>query len=252
MGKVPIKNPGNTSRLNRLGKTPLHYAAQNGHYGVCKLIIDNTLYKNPVTTKQKVTETGVTPLHWAARFGHLEVCKLIMEKVNNKNPSTAGIHLDCAGCISASQQTPFHWAAEYGQFAVCKYMIEIIPDKNPATESQGLTPLHLAAFSNHLDVCKLIMDYDVDKNPKDKVGTTPLHFAARRGNLELCRLFLDNMVFINSKWLFKPSKSQKHKEAPYETAQRYRNEAVCSLFESYVNEHKDRISHRDLDEISMD
>ena len=65
------KNP-----RNDIGFTPLHSAAQNGHFDVCQLILSFIQDKNP-----KSDITDITPLHYAAKNGHFEVCKLIVENV---------------------------------------------------------------------------------------------------------------------------------------------------------------------------
>ena len=31
--------------------------------------------------------TGETSLHWAAENGHKQICKMIMDEINDKNPS---------------------------------------------------------------------------------------------------------------------------------------------------------------------
>ena len=60
--------------------TPFHYAAQNGLFEVCKLILENVQDKNPVGLD------GWTPLDFAAENGHLKVCHLIIEKMKMNNP----------------------------------------------------------------------------------------------------------------------------------------------------------------------
>ena len=184
--KLRDKNPGKPSLLNRWGRTPLHWAANNGHVGVCKLIIDCTSNKNPVEIK----DDRNTPLHYAAYYGHLEVCKLIMNNVTDKNPANR-----------YEGETPFHFAAKQGQLAVCQLMLEnlsitqsigkwkIGPDKNPGTKRSGLTPLHYAAESGHVGICKLIMDNLVNKNPSCLNRSTPLSRAMHRGKIEVCQLF---------------------------------------------------------------
>ena len=77
---------------------PLTYAALNGHFDICKLIIANLSEKNPSNS------SGVTALHWAAKNGHLEVCQLLIENVQEKNPQ----------CNQGF--TPFHEAATGGRF----------------------------------------------------------------------------------------------------------------------------------------
>ena len=78
------------------------------------------------------------------------------------------------------------------------------------------------------------MGYLVDKNPKDKHGTTPLHFAAQKSHLEVCRLFLDNIKDTN----LHVNPSSVRDDTPYGWAKGYGNQAVCSLFESYINVEK--------------
>ena len=64
------------SRYSRDRLTPLHLAANNGHFSVCELIINNILRKNPED------QYGWTPLHSAAQNGHLRVCKLILSNIH--------------------------------------------------------------------------------------------------------------------------------------------------------------------------
>ena len=174
------KNPGTKSLLNEDDRSPLHYAASNGHYRVCKLIIENISDKNPSSFKSD----SITPLHWAAFNGHVKICQLIMEHLADKNPAN-----------TSGEFTPFHFAAEKGQFAVCQLMLANMSDKNPATKSARVTPLHLAAQHGHVAVCKLIMDNLMDKNPSCSSGTTPLSRATIFGKLEVCQLFNENAIY---------------------------------------------------------
>ena len=96
--RVRDKNPGKPSQLNRHGRTPLHWAASNGYFEVCKLIIDGTSNKNPA----EIEYDGNTPLHFAATYGHLEVCQLIMDNVTDNNPANR-----------YDGETPFHFVAKH-------------------------------------------------------------------------------------------------------------------------------------------
>ena len=171
---IMYKNPGTKSLLNEDDRSPLHYAASNGHFRVCKLIIENTSDKNPASIKFD----GDTPLHWAASNGHVEICQLIMEHLSDKNPAN-----------TFGEFTPFHDAAKKGHLAVCQLMLDNLSDKNPATKSARVTPLHLAAQDGHVAVCKLIMDSLVDKNPICSSGTTHLIRATLHLKFEVCQLF---------------------------------------------------------------
>ena len=182
MGRLRNKNPGTVSRINEKNRTPLHYAASNGHYGMCKLIIESTSDKNPASIKYD----GETPLHLAASNGHLKICKLIMEHLSDKNPANS--------VEDGGEFTPFHFAARKGHFSVCQLMLDNLSDKNPATKTARVTPLHMAARDGHVAVCKLIMENLVDKNPISSSGTTPLNIATFFGKLKVCRLFHENGI----------------------------------------------------------
>ena len=56
-------------------KTPLHWAAENGHLAMCSLIVTSVEEKNPQDAFQN------TPLHCAAMYGHLEVSRFMISKI---------------------------------------------------------------------------------------------------------------------------------------------------------------------------
>ena len=185
--KLKDKNPGKKSPLNKEGRTPLHYAANNGNFRLCKLIIEGTSNKNPASIKEwGWRQSGHTPLHYAALKGHLEVCKLILDHITDKNPANMG--------PIGEEETPYHYAAKRGHLAVCQLMLDNLTDKNPGTKCM-VTPLHSAARNGHLKVCRLIMDNLINKNPANAYPRqeTPYHYAARKGQLAVCQLFYDTL-----------------------------------------------------------
>ena len=152
------------------GFTPLHIAAERGHFGLCDFIFKHAKEKNPGTIY------GDTPLHYAARNGHYEICKLIFYGVVKNNPK------------NGDGTTPLFVAAHHGHFEICQMIIEKVKVKNPVTKI-GLTPLHAAARVGHFENCRLIMESVKNKNPSNPHnGWTPLHFAAKNGHLKICRL----------------------------------------------------------------
>ena len=66
-----------------LWKHPLHCATASVHeqLSLCQLILENVTDKNPPTDV-----TATTPLHQAAEKGHYDICKLFMEKIEEKSP----------------------------------------------------------------------------------------------------------------------------------------------------------------------
>lgn len=124
---------------DRVGLTPLHFAAVKGRDQMCKFILElpEVEDKNPTCLNY-----GSTPLHLAAIIGHIEVCKLILPYLIDKNPG------DNRG------STPLHYAAGKGQLEVCKLFIENLNDINPGN-SVGSTPSVYAIRQGHFIVAKL-------------------------------------------------------------------------------------------------
>ena len=87
-------------------RTPLSWAAGNGHEAVAKLLLDEG-----VDPDSKDTKYGQTPLSWAAENGHEAVVKLLLDK--------EGVDPDSK---DTDRQTPLSWAAEKGHEVVVKLL----------------------------------------------------------------------------------------------------------------------------------
>ena len=82
MNTVEDKNPGALSNL-WYGRTPMHFAAQNGYIDVVKFIAETLDEVNPRDAQ------GLTPMHLAAFQGHQDVVKYLLDNTNgDKNPKT--------------------------------------------------------------------------------------------------------------------------------------------------------------------
>ena len=169
-----LLNPPNSSD----DETPLHKAAGNGNFEICKLLIENVENKSPRSS------IGYTPLHESADNGNVEIFKLIFDNVQEKEPE------DNKG------QTPLHHAAECGNLEVCQLLIGESVRKDPM-DNKGRRPLHLAAKHGHLEVCKLLIGESENKNPRDNKGWTPMHCAAQNGHKEICNLIASKVQVKN-------------------------------------------------------
>jgi len=87
----------------------LHACAKNGHYEICKLIIENTKDRNPIDSH------GWTPFDLAASFDHFEISQVIIENLEKKD-------LD-------DIKTSFFCAVKEGQIDICNLIVRNIGDK---------------------------------------------------------------------------------------------------------------------------
>ena len=90
------------SKDAQYGRTPLSWAAENGHEAVVKLLLEKAI---DVDSKDNSNQT---PLLWAARNGHEAVVRLLLEKA-------ADVDSD-----ARYGRTPLSWAARNGHEAVAK------------------------------------------------------------------------------------------------------------------------------------
>merc|ERR1712079_821915 len=100
-----LKNIKEDNPMNKsTGVTGLHMAAENGHFDICQLIINNIADKNPADVN------GFTPLHLAAQNGHSEIYGLMVQNAIEKNPA------------ANNGQTPVHIAKIYDNEALFQFM----------------------------------------------------------------------------------------------------------------------------------
>ena len=72
----------NKNPRDQHGWTPLHFAAQNGHLRVCKLIWSNFSQSNAYSC-DPYDNFGNTPFKLATQFGHEEVKTAILEFIRS-------------------------------------------------------------------------------------------------------------------------------------------------------------------------
>lgn len=181
-----IKNGHSPHAKDIGGKTPLTWAAENGH----KVIVEHLLIHEGVEPDSKDTY-GKTPLSWAAAKGHQEVVKLLLLVKDGVDPDFKN---------NTFGQTPIALAAQEGHEAVVKQLLRK-PGVNPnSKDSWGRTPLRVAAENGHWMVAKLLlMNGDIESDVKDTMfRLTPLWWCAKLGNEELVkRLVEDHDADVN-------------------------------------------------------
>ena len=157
------------------GRTPLSWAAENGHEAVVKLLLG----RDDVAADSQDTY-GQTPLSWAAEKGHEAVVKLLLGR-----DDVAADSQDTYG------RTPLFWAAENGHEAVVKLLLGRDDVAADSQDRYGQTPLFWAAENGHEAVVKLLLGRDdVAADSQDTYGQTPLSWAAEKGHEAVVKLLL--------------------------------------------------------------
>ncbi|KAF3393739.1 putative ankyrin repeat protein [Penicillium rolfsii] len=159
-------------------RTPLHYAAENGHQDVVKLLLDKGADSNI-----KDNYRSLTPLHYAVENGNWEVLKLLLEYGANPNIEGNGFY----------NQTPLYDAVEKDNQEMVKLLLDKGADPNIMGKSFfSRTALHYAVENGYLEMVKLLLNKGADPQIQDSYrGLTPLHCAAKKGHEEMVEMLLD-------------------------------------------------------------
>ena len=160
---------------DRVSRTPLLWAAKNGHHGVVRILLG----REGVDPEMPDIQDS-TPLLWAANNGHEEVVKLLLGR-NDVDPNRP----------DDQHGTPLSWAARDGHEGVVKLLLDR-KDVDPNRLGQhDRTPLGCAAVTGHEGVVKLLLGRnDVDPNRPEENGRTPLACAAADGRDGVVKLLL--------------------------------------------------------------
>ncbi|PKS08786.1 hypothetical protein jhhlp_003395 [Lomentospora prolificans] len=167
------------------GRTPLSYAAWNGHEGIVKLLL--TTGKVDIDSKGN---NGRTPLSYAAGNGYEDIVKLLL--------AIGKVDIDLKNNYG---RTPLSYAAEYGHEGIVKLLLATDKVDIDSKDMDGRTPLSYAAGNSNEGIAKLLFTTGkVDINSKGNNGRTPLSYAAEYGHEGIVKLLLDTgKVDINSK-----------------------------------------------------
>ncbi|XP_077996621.1 uncharacterized protein LOC144449941 isoform X2 [Glandiceps talaboti] len=153
-------------------KTSLHYAAQNQHLDIFKLLLDAG------------AERDNEDLIVAAADGDIEKVKFCLENGYDVNYG-AGFN-----------KTSLHYGAEKGYLDICKLLLEAGAQVNAANDEKR-TSLHYGAEKGYLDICKLLLKAGAQVNAADIYKRTSLHLGAQNGHLDICKLLLEAGAQVN-------------------------------------------------------
>lgn len=133
--------PANVRATNNRGKTALQMAAEQGHAGIVKALLDANADPTLISDGQW------TALHNAAEKGHLEVVRLLLDSHADVNAETS------------SGMTALHWAAQNGHKGIVELIMQK-PDVILAGRDAFMsTPLLRAAERGHEDIVHMLSPY---------------------------------------------------------------------------------------------
>ena len=208
--------------------TPLHYAAEIGHYEIVQELLNHKADVNAVD------ETNLTPLHLAACGSNEKVIDLLLrsgahiDAQDNEGYSPinyalmacefgsviqlikCGAKLDIQRSLETRDVyglTVLHWAVIEGDVNILAKLMKHSLDINvtigegcnfechipgePVRSLKGMTSLHLASLMGYTEIVNLLLDNDADPNLKNHDSEVPLSLAMHVGEITL--ILKDNM-----------------------------------------------------------
>jgi ankyrin repeat protein len=162
------------------GQTPLSYAAENGHKTIVQLLLDRR------AEADSRDEYGLTPLSYAARNGYEAIVQLLLD-TNAQADSR-----------SKDGRTPLSYAAESGHEVIVQLLLNISAEPN-ARNKEGWTPLLWAASQGHKAIAQLLLERGADADVRDEDKQTPLSWAAIFGHEDIVQLLLEKGVEANER-----------------------------------------------------
>ncbi|XP_016364181.1 GA-binding protein subunit beta-2-like isoform X2 [Sinocyclocheilus rhinocerous] len=142
-----------------LGTSPLHLAAQYGHYSTAEVLL------RAGVSRDARTKVDRTPLHMAAAEGHSSIVELLVK---------SGADINAKDML---KMTALHWAAEHGHRGVVELLIKNGADTH-ALSKFDKTPFNIAVDRGNTELMLLLqegMQNQVNMNPERTIlsSTSP-------------------------------------------------------------------------------
>uniref|UniRef100_A0A3B3TAB1 Ankyrin repeat domain 52a n=1 Tax=Paramormyrops kingsleyae TaxID=1676925 RepID=A0A3B3TAB1_9TELE len=174
-----LSSGADLSKKDKLGRTPLHYAAANGGYQCSVALVRAGAEVNEPDGK------GCSPLHYAAASQAFR--RQPTEEEKAKEAFLCLEHLLDNGADpavrNASGYTAVHYAAAHGNKQNLELLLEMSFNCLGDVESSApVSPLHLAAYNGHCEALRVLAETLVNLDVRDSGGRTALYVATQRGH----------------------------------------------------------------------
>ena len=173
-----IENGSDIFSETKDGRSCLHLAAQNGHFEICKALLEKYNFDIHATD-----DSSWTALHGAAWSGDLELFQYLIENGSDVFSKTK----DGRSC--------FHLAAEEGHLKICKLLLKNYNFDIHARDDDMFTVMLRASCSDDLELLEYLIQNGSDILSKTKHGGSCLHLAAENGHLKICKALLEKYNF---------------------------------------------------------
>lgn len=142
-----------------LGTSPLHLAAQYGHYSTAEVLL------RAGVSRDARTKVDRTPLHMAAAEGHSSIVELLVK---------SGADINAKDML---KMTALHWATEHGHRGVVELLVKYGADTH-ALSKFDKTPFNISVDRGNTDLMLLLqegMQNQVNMNPERTIlsSTSP-------------------------------------------------------------------------------
>jgi len=163
--KVALEVGANVNAKSKLGSTPLHYASNNGHENIVRLLLGNS------ADVSIISGGGLTAFHYAALGGYKNIAQLLLDNGADINEK------------SNNGSTPLHYAARTDHVVFTLFLLAKGADVH-AKDDLGQTALHDAANGGSPEIVLSLIGAGAEIDIADNDSNTPLFLARKNENLQ--------------------------------------------------------------------
>ena len=174
LAEVLVKKNMQLNIVNKIGISPLKYAAKRGSERVLRFLLDSKADPNYVGEKLP----GFSPLNIAVQFGQFSCAKVLLDY---------GADVASRDMVNSA----LHSAAMGGHAKIAKHLIKVAGLDVNQRGNGNKTPLYFSITYGHSSMAKLLILHGADPNAIGYDRETLMHVAVREGRKEIMVMLLE-------------------------------------------------------------